>query len=84
MIKVLQIKLKAFYTDLTFLRLSSESDLYYKINVNNLDMSDELKSAHIHIGMADETGPVFQTLAVDPSDFEASKSFLLNRLVKLI
>jgi len=65
-------------TGTTFLRLSSKSVLYYKFNVNDLDMSDELKSAHIHIGMADETGPVFQTLAIDPSDFEVSKSFLLS------
>ncbi len=70
-------------TGTTFLRLSSESVLYYKINVNDLDMSDELKSAHLHLGMADETGAVFQTLAVDPSDFEVSKSFLLNEADKM-
>lgn len=68
---------------ITFLRLSSESVLYYKINVNDLDMSDELKSAHIHIGMIDETGPVFQTLAIDPSDFEVSKSFLLSEVDRM-
>jgi len=65
-------------TGTTFLRLSSESVLYYKINIIDLDMSDALKSAHLHTGMADETGPVFQTLAVDPSDFEVTKSFLMN------
>ncbi len=65
-------------TGTTFLRLSSESVLYYKININDLDMNDALIAAHIHTGMADETGPVFQTLAVDSSDFEISKSFLLN------
>jgi len=65
-------------TGTAFLRLSSESVLYYKININDLDMSDELKSAHIHTAMTGETGPVFQTLGVDPSDFEVSKSFLLN------
>lgn len=63
---------------LATLRFTANSVLYYKITINDLDMSDVLTDAHIHMGSIGMTGPVFKTLIVGSADFGASKLLSLD------
>ena len=60
-------------TGIAYLRLTANSDLYYKLIVNDLDMTDALKSAHIHAASSGSNGGVMQALAGGPSDFDITK-----------
>jgi hypothetical protein len=65
-------------TGVTYLRLSSESILYYKITINDLDMSDIMRASHLHIAMSDANGSVFKTLVTEMGEYGISKSLSLD------
>lgn len=65
-------------TGIVFLRLDTDSNLHYRILIDDLDLTDQITSAHINFGSMDENGAIFVTLAESDSDLSISKLLPLN------
>ena len=74
-------------TGITYIRLDSEGNMYYKISINDLDATDSLTASHIHQATAGNTGGVL-VLLVDganaATDYGVSKSLALTNDQKTI
>lgn len=65
-------------TGIVTLRFTASSKLYYRVTVNDLDMSDTLTDSHIHMGSIGNIGPVFKTLVVGSDNFGTAKMLSLD------
>lgn len=65
-------------TGVVTLRFTASSKLYYRVTVNDLDMSNTLTDSHIHMGSIGNTGPVFITLVVGSDNFGTAKMLSLD------
>lgn len=63
------------------LRMTSDKMLFYRVDVNDVDVGDAVTAAHIHTGAADANGDVLQGLAASADDFGVVKSVQLDDAV---
>ena len=65
-------------TGVSSLRLSANGILYSRIDVTNVEPTDQLTMAHIHRGARGVNGPIVITLASSPADFGVTQQIPLS------
>jgi predicted DNA-binding protein with PD1-like motif len=65
-------------TGIAIVRIIEDNRLFSKITINNLETTDTLRYAHIHIGAAGSNGPVIVNLADTKDDFGTTQIRMIS------